>query len=504
MSAPANNSPYTTDVRYESQFGVLQAPLHMKIAAGLRGWRSPDPCQPFEFLDVGCGDGQTITLLAAAYPHARFIGFDINSEHLAIARRRAEDSGLENVELVEGDVLDLQHKIRGNFDFASTVGTYAWLDDDRKSSVRRFLAARAKPGALILIDYAALPGSAASDVLYELLRRKSEAVPGNSLERLYAASMDLAELAKSGATFFEHHPTARSRLDNLVGQNLANEAHEVFNLSRGLWFADVARDMKAEGLSWGNTGRLTHVYPEFVLQPSLMSADRDVAGEAFQLDLDVALNTAYRADIFVAAGPKRTSLAEALSNVRVMDISGAATRRLEALVQKATWLDRKAMFSAVGALTEESVTVGELHDHLRACGYQATPVIGRLIAASILRPTLSPPKTPTMASGQWRLPIKYNRDVIEQDVAALHPRVLASPVAGTGVNLPLVDRLTLLAMTGGDVAKAYASIQAAGLSTRAAFGDGVVGFERTLARLVDQFSKGAAGRLVSMGVLDRV
>lgn len=44
--------------------------------------------------DVGCGHGAALILLAEAYPHSRFVGYDVHEPSVEIANQRAEESGV--------------------------------------------------------------------------------------------------------------------------------------------------------------------------------------------------------------------------------------------------------------------------------------------------------------------------------------------------------------------------------------------------------------------------
>ena len=48
--------------------------------------------------DVGCGHGASTILMAQAFPAARFVGIDYHVESIAVARERAAEAGVENVE----------------------------------------------------------------------------------------------------------------------------------------------------------------------------------------------------------------------------------------------------------------------------------------------------------------------------------------------------------------------------------------------------------------------
>lgn len=48
--------------------------------------------------DVGCGHGVSTVLMAKAYPESRFTGFDIHGESIRVARERAAEEGVTNVD----------------------------------------------------------------------------------------------------------------------------------------------------------------------------------------------------------------------------------------------------------------------------------------------------------------------------------------------------------------------------------------------------------------------
>ncbi len=72
-------------------------------------------------LDVGCGRGRAVNLMAGWFPNSRFVGIDLSEEAIAYARRDAEDRGHRNVEFVARDLSDFDGTAeRGAFDFVTT------------------------------------------------------------------------------------------------------------------------------------------------------------------------------------------------------------------------------------------------------------------------------------------------------------------------------------------------------------------------------------------------
>jgi len=61
-----------------------------------------------EALDVGCGEGYVLNVMARMFPASRFRGYDISREAITAAREDAEAWGLTNVEFEVGDVASLE------------------------------------------------------------------------------------------------------------------------------------------------------------------------------------------------------------------------------------------------------------------------------------------------------------------------------------------------------------------------------------------------------------
>jgi len=57
-----------------------------------------------DVLDVGCGQGRALRLLARAFPNSRFTGYDLCAEPIAAARAEAQAQGLTNVTFEQRDV----------------------------------------------------------------------------------------------------------------------------------------------------------------------------------------------------------------------------------------------------------------------------------------------------------------------------------------------------------------------------------------------------------------
>ena len=65
-----------------------------------------------DLLDVGCGRGRSLMLMAERFPKSRFVGYDFSEEAMADARAEAERRGLGNVRFEVRDVARLGERSR--------------------------------------------------------------------------------------------------------------------------------------------------------------------------------------------------------------------------------------------------------------------------------------------------------------------------------------------------------------------------------------------------------
>jgi SAM-dependent methyltransferase len=177
MPTSLDASSAKLDVVYPSNFYAYQTPAVLDYVAALGG-RAPPVArgEPFTYLDLGCGDGFTIVLLAAIYPGCRFVGVDLDARHVARGRLLAAAGALENVTLIEGDFADWRRLDLPRAHYVALHGVWAWISDAMRAALVELLADRLAPGGFAYLGYNALPGwagvGAAAPVLPPMDRRR--------------------------------------------------------------------------------------------------------------------------------------------------------------------------------------------------------------------------------------------------------------------------------------------------------------------------------------------
>lgn len=71
--------------------------------------------------DLGCAEGVAVIIMAKFFPQSHFIGIDISTEAIEVARREAQSQKIENLDFIEMDAADLKNhtELKGFFDYVT-------------------------------------------------------------------------------------------------------------------------------------------------------------------------------------------------------------------------------------------------------------------------------------------------------------------------------------------------------------------------------------------------
>jgi methyltransferase-like protein len=121
-------------------------------------------------LELGCGDGGNLLSLAQALPGASFVGIDAAAGAIARGAELARAAGLRNVELRQGDLVELpEAEGLGSFDYVLAHGVYSWIPPRARvgllAGMRRHMARE----GVAYVSYNAYPGSYLRDMARDIL-----------------------------------------------------------------------------------------------------------------------------------------------------------------------------------------------------------------------------------------------------------------------------------------------------------------------------------------------
>ena len=113
-------TPYTSNSFPQSAPGQLDAIAH------LFGLETPEVSSA-RVLEIGCAAGGNLIPFAAAHPQAHTVGIDLSQVQVDQGRTRAQALGLNNLELLAGDIARMNLAALGQFDFIVAHGVYSWV-----------------------------------------------------------------------------------------------------------------------------------------------------------------------------------------------------------------------------------------------------------------------------------------------------------------------------------------------------------------------------------------
>ncbi|UYY57224.1 class I SAM-dependent methyltransferase [Sphingomonas sp. S2-65] len=180
------------EVAYPTAIFSQTAPDRMATIARLAGL-SPPPVANARVLEIGTGDGMNLLALAAAFPQARFTGFDLAPTAIARGERWRALAGLDNIELRVLDILDAGTQLEGPFDYIIAHGIYAWVPPEVRTATMALIGALLAPDGVAFLSYNAMPGGHLRQVLRDALLLQVGDLHG--AERWRAAREYLSALA---------------------------------------------------------------------------------------------------------------------------------------------------------------------------------------------------------------------------------------------------------------------------------------------------------------------
>lgn len=444
---------YVTDVVYVRQFCPELNPAMLRAAAALAGC-PPPAADDFDYCELGSGLGDTIVTLAAAYPRARFVGIDINPEHIDAARSLASRGAVENVRFIERDFEDLAGDELPRLDYVCAHGLLTWIAPEKRRSLFTQAAARLKPGGLLYIGYNALPGWAAVEPLRRLMRDVSANVEGGNAARVRQAFAAAKLLCEANAEYFIANPSAKDILAAMLEQGVPYAAHEFFNTHwHPMYFADVAAEAAQCDLRFVGQLPLHLNYGDLMIAPSLREAFRTVSDRrAWEHLKAFATNEFFRRDVYVkgAVAQAQNTASAYLDTTAFGTLVPAEEVEREVALPNPLHFKGPLFDAVIATLASRSSTVGELATTpaLAPFGVDAIrQAVLQLLMGNNVIPMHSTPAAPQSTGCRHHIPSAFNRAILTQPLSRRHPIVLASPVAGTGVSMAMLDAVLLRALT---------------------------------------------------------
>lgn len=443
------------DIRYVPAFDPHASPARLRLALALAdtAWTPPDP-ERLTVLDIGCGRGLGVALLAAANPGWEAIGLDLQPAHVAEAREMAAEAGLANARFIEADLAELDAgasaRLLPEVDIVVCHGVWTWVPDAVRAGIVALLRSRLRAGGLLLIGYNALPGFADCIGMQRLLHEAARATPGSEAEKGAAALALLEALRAAGAPYL---PPA-AMLDHVIAMARAAPAymaHEWFTpFWRPVFHADLARDLAAARLDYGGTARPGASLPELNLRPAQREA---LAGLPAAMDgetlADAFLDRRFRTDIFVRGrrpGGRRTIGAMRFALAVHPDHAALQVETQSGVAA----LPQAAARAILGALAEAPRSAAELAALPDCAGLGPAEIALMLVESGSAHPLWRDPAAdPALAARAARCNQAILRVLGPEALANRGPLGAVAPALGSAVAMGVPDLAVVAALQAG-------------------------------------------------------
>lgn len=358
---------YPADHPYPSFFSHAFTPQHIDAMLLHHGVEPPRaPGAPFRLLDLGCGDGLGLLLMAAACPQAEFVGIDAMASHVEKGTALAAAAGLRNVTLRCATFDAMATMDAGAFDYVISQGVLSWVSPANQQHLCRLAEASLRPGGIACFGYNAMPGWTDSLAFQHLTNLVADTLPGDGARRFGAAFEQVRRVATAGAAGIPGE--CLEGLDrSLEKLPLAYFAHEYLNPHwRPLWSSEAIRLLDGHGLGFVGTSLAQRLRPDFHLKRAQRVLVEETSDPGVRETLaDLFVTASFRVDLFAksAAAAAADSVARRLRGWWALRVAPEAAVLETATAAGTLQFDNPAARSIIAALGEGPAPLERAWEH---------------------------------------------------------------------------------------------------------------------------------------------
>jgi hypothetical protein len=442
---------YVTDIEYPFEYFKELSPSFLNIAALLQGVTPPPVSREFTYCELGCGQGFTINLLAAANPHGRFYATDFNAAHIIGARNLAQAAGLYNVQFYDEGFEDfIDNPSLPEFDFVVMHGVYSWISDEVRDSIKAFLKKKVRVGGIVYVSYNALPGWSAVAPMRNMLFLHGQQTIGHTIGRVAQAFDFTKKFAATQPAFFEGNQKAAELMGHLEGQSQSYLSHEYMNENWSAFYHhDVATGLAAAKLDYiGSAFLLNNIDALNLTEEQALLLKEIKTPSIAETMKDYVGSGKFRADLFIRG--KRLIEPNRVQEQLLGSRFGLVTHPSNIILNISARLEgfdlRDDVYGPyIEAFHNHSIT---LQEALANPALSSRPMseVQEVIAVLIGKGDVYACLETEHEARRLQSTSAFNRVVCGMALHSANIKHLASPVVGGGVSVPRLEMLFLMAM----------------------------------------------------------
>ncbi|MCV7226558.1 class I SAM-dependent methyltransferase [Mycolicibacterium komossense] len=296
LRADYDATPYTSNSFPQSAPGQLAAIAHL---FGL-----DTPAVPTaRVLEIGCAAGGNIIPFAAAQPRAHVVGVDLSQVQIDEGRVRAQALGLDNLQLIAGDIATINLTGLGQFDFIIAHGVYSWVPPETQEALLAGIRACLAPDGVAYVSYNVYPGWKSKEVLRDamLLASGASTTPGEKIRDARGMLDFLEEVAPSDGVMARVIAECKASSEGFGDSYLLHDELETFNSP--CYFYEMVGRAGAHGLAYLAEARPETMLPGYYGPTVAEYVSAKSSGVQVLVDqyLDFVTNRMFRESLLVHA-----------------------------------------------------------------------------------------------------------------------------------------------------------------------------------------------------------
>jgi methyltransferase-like protein/ubiquinone/menaquinone biosynthesis C-methylase UbiE len=246
------------EVPYRLHAYPQSAPGQLAAIAHVFGLDTPEVSSA-RVLEIGCAAGGNLMPFAAAHPQSRAVGIDLSQVQIDQGRARVQALGLDNLELLAGDIAQIDLAALGQFDFVICHGVYSWVPDEVQEAILSACRTVLVPTGVAYLSYNVYPGWKAKEVVRDamLLSAGRRSTPQEKASSARATVDFLEEVALPDTVLARALADYRAASGEAGDYYLLHEELEAFNTP--CYFREMLERARAHGLDY-----LAEAQPEYM------------------------------------------------------------------------------------------------------------------------------------------------------------------------------------------------------------------------------------------------
>ncbi|CAE6854978.1 hypothetical protein R69658_07350 [Paraburkholderia aspalathi] len=410
--------------------------------------------------ELGFGHGVSVNIHAAGST-TRWFGTDFNPSHASFAQQLTQCAGSQASLFAESFAEFCRRDELPKFDFIGMHGIWSWISDENRALIADFIQRKLNDGGVVYMSYNTQPGWATMLPVRELMNchfqvsaRLNEhgGVPAETQVQTHiAAALDFVKsVVTTQPGYALVNPQLAERVDALSKENTHYLAHEYFNRDwQPMTFSQVTSSLAASGLTYGCSADYRDHVDEINLNPAQRALLAGVPDTALlETVRDFCINRSMRRDYWVKGSQTLGEDAQqtALRAHRVMLALPRASvlLKIRGALGEAT-LPESSYGPILDALaSHQPARLVDIENSVRGRGITLPFIVKAvtlLVGAGVLLNVQEEAHIELARPSSDRL----NAAICEQALQHGDVQFLVSPVSGSGVLIPRVPQLFLLA-----------------------------------------------------------